>query len=187
MSRLFSGKQLSLRSWLQPAGAAAAVPAAAAATAALGQNGWRGLGASTGVQKGGGKKQPSIKNFFQRQQPATPSAASAPQAGAATPVAMVNSAPPTAAGAAPAGTAGPSGRAASTVEAAEVQAGPDGQAASTFLHAELAAAAAAEQQQRQAAKAFWQQVQAAQRVPDCEHGEPAVLKRTNKSGPNRGG
>lgn len=33
---------------------------------------------------------------------------------------------------------------------------------------------------------MWQQIQQSMQTPKCQHGEPALMKRVNKSGPNRG-
>jgi AP endonuclease-2 len=48
------------------------------------------------------------------------------------------------------------------------------------------AASQACQQAAAAAKDAWRSIQQRFQVPRCEHGEPAVLKKVNKSGPNKG-
>lgn len=57
---------------------------------------------------------------------------------------------------------------------------------STFLQAELQAAAALEQKQLSSAKNAWQAIQEHMQTPMCLHGDPAALKKVNKSGPNQG-
>lgn len=58
--------------------------------------------------------------------------------------------------------------------------------ASGLYAAELLAADTTRQQSTAAAKDAWRSLQQRFQVPQCRHGEPAVLKRVNKSGPNKG-
>jgi AP endonuclease-2 len=57
---------------------------------------------------------------------------------------------------------------------------------STFLQAELQAAAKLEEKHLTTAKNAWQAIQKRMQAPTCLHGDPAALKKVNKTGPNQG-
>ena len=86
--------------------------------------------------------------------------------------------------------AGAAGAVSSRAAAGGAEPGPSGapraHEASSFLSAELAAAEEHWQEARTEAREVWQQIQRRMQTPKCQHGEPALMKRVNKSGPNRG-
>jgi AP endonuclease-2 len=73
-----------------------------------------------------------------------------------------------------------------TVTASATASATDNTKTSSFFQAELQAAAAQQQKQLSAAKGAWQAIQQRMQTPTCLHGDPAALKKVNKTGPNQG-
>jgi len=116
---------------------------------------------------GGRPKQMSLKGFVNVSSPSTATAAAAAASIAAPPQKPIQSA-------------------AAATSTKPIENGKSPPENKKFLQAELQAAAALEQKQLSSAKNAWQAIQNRMQTPMCLHGDPAALKKVNKSGPNQG-
>ena len=128
-----------------------------------------GSGSASGAGAAVGKKQANLKSLFKRQQQGTqPVQLEQQQQQQPVPPPWGSQQPPS-----------------QQSQQQQGEAGPN--ATSDFFAAELAASTASRQQSSEAAKDAWRTIQQRFQVPQCPgHREPAVLKKVNKSGPNKG-
>ncbi|EFN53799.1 hypothetical protein CHLNCDRAFT_136485 [Chlorella variabilis] len=159
------GNHASCSSQLQAAASGLGSPRVAAASGG-------GSGSASGAGAAVGKKQANLKSLFKRQQQGTQPVQLEQQQQQQ----QQQPVPP------PWGSQQPPSQ---QSQQQQGEAGPN--ATSDFFAAELAASTASRQQSPEAAKDAWRTIQQRFQVPQCPgHREPAVLKKVNKSGPNKG-